>query len=84
MTESSLCNECYGVFSKQNHFICTGAQLNCYFIFPGSSKVKAPSKTIDTGGGFFLEEEEEEETNRHQTEKIVHPPGNLCFILISA
>ncbi|XP_015680581.1 DNA repair protein complementing XP-A cells homolog [Protobothrops mucrosquamatus] len=40
----------------------------------GSSKVKAPPKTIDTGGGFFLEEEEEEK-NRHQTEKIVHPPG---------
>ncbi|KAG8130324.1 hypothetical protein E2320_017104 [Naja naja] len=40
----------------------------------GSLKVKAPSKTIDTGGGFFLEEEEEEETNRHQTGKIVHPP----------
>uniref|UniRef100_A0A2D4MB96 XPA C-terminal domain-containing protein n=2 Tax=Micrurus spixii TaxID=129469 RepID=A0A2D4MB96_9SAUR len=41
----------------------------------GSSKVKAPSKTIDTGGGFFLEDEEEEETNQHQTGKIVHPPG---------
>lgn len=51
---------------------------NCYFIFTGSSKVKAPPKTIDTGGGFFLEEEEEEK-NRHQTEKIVHPPGNLLY-----
>ncbi|KAM6475004.1 DNA repair protein complementing XP-A cells isoform 1-T3 [Liasis olivaceus] len=41
----------------------------------GSSKVKAPPKTIDTGGGFFLEEEEEEVKKGHQTEKIVHPPG---------
>ncbi|XP_034953227.2 DNA repair protein complementing XP-A cells [Zootoca vivipara] len=38
----------------------------------GSSKVKAPPKTIDTGGGFFLEEEEEDE---HTAEKVVHLPG---------
>ncbi|XP_025026002.1 DNA repair protein complementing XP-A cells homolog [Python bivittatus] len=43
----------------------------------GSSKVKAPPKTIDTGGGFFLEEEEEEVKKGHQTEKIVHPPAYL-------
>ncbi|KAG8595189.1 hypothetical protein GDO81_001443 [Engystomops pustulosus] len=38
----------------------------------GISAVKAPSKTIDSGGGFFIEEEETKEKN---VEAIVHKPG---------
>lgn len=65
--------------SFQNKVILSVQIHKLLFIFTGSSKVKGPPKTIDTGGGFFLEEEEEEEKNRHQTEKIVHPPGNLLY-----